>query len=115
MPQFDQFLEYCDGQYTSIVLVTAVLTQREEESTSVILFTSIRTRHATPTPDPCDGCIVTTALDYRSRPIVYTLGTQLATETLKCKFISLSCLQDPANLMSRLSVIIGNIIAEAGR
>ncbi|KAJ4128935.1 hypothetical protein NW768_007460 [Fusarium equiseti] len=83
LPQFEQFIRYCEEDYnTSVILVTAIRTQSYEESTSIILVTSIRTQHATPTPGPCDGCIVTTALDYRSRPIVYTLGTQPATETL---------------------------------
>ena len=90
LPQFEQFVRYCEEDYnTSIILVTATRTQSDGEPISIILVTS--TPDATTTPGPCDGCIVTTALDYRSRPIVYTLGTQLATETLKCEFVSLDC------------------------
>ncbi|RFN54329.1 hypothetical protein FIE12Z_1455 [Fusarium flagelliforme] len=66
-PQFQQFLNYC-----------------EEQSTSVASFTLTGTIWVTlTTPAPCEACIVTTALDYKSRPIVYTLGTQPATEVLK--------------------------------
>ena len=68
-PQFQPFIKYCDEQSTSYTLTGTVW----------VTLT---------TPAPCEACIVTTALDYKSRPIVYTLGTQPATEVLKCEYFS---------------------------
>lgn len=96
-PQFQQFLNYCEEQSTSLASITLTATR-------LVTIT---------TPAPCEACVVTTALDYKSRPIVYTLGTQPATEVLKCKYIPLDCRLYSADIMSRLSVSCGNTIVNS--
>ncbi|KAI1070351.1 hypothetical protein LB507_010376 [Fusarium sp. FIESC RH6] len=56
---------------------------------------------------PCEACIVTTALDYKSRPIVYTLGTQPATEVLKSSGLDIAVIIGPVVPSVVLLLLLG--------
>lgn len=67
-PQFGPFLEYCDdlGELPTV------------------------------TPTACEACSVVSTMDFRGRPVVYTLGPQSITETLEVSGIITSATPSPS-------------------